>query len=340
MDDALYGERNARGHWMPYRRAQVGPLFDWPTRPKAIVRWMVGFPGYLWPWNLIYFGVAAAAWFWLTPEVASMRSFEPGWIGLILLRNLALVGIWVGGFHARLYLKCSQDIRFKYNNRWPSARSEQFTFNSQLRDNVLWTLASGVPIWTAYEAVTWWMFANGHIPWLEWATNPVWFVAQLLLVPMYREVHFYWLHRAIHWPPVYGIVHALHHRNTNPTPWSGLSMHPLEHLIYFSGVLLHWVIPSHPLHAMFHLMHAGLAPAPGHTGFDKIEVGGTRALDTSGPAHYLHHKYFEVNYSDGMIPFDKWFGSFHDGSPEAHARMQQRRAAQRRASTASQVLEN
>ena len=25
-----------------------------------------------------------------------------------------------------------------------------------------------------------------------------------------------------------------------------------------------------------------------------------------------------------MLPFDRWFGSFHDGSPEAHARMQQR----------------
>ena len=32
--------------------------------------------------------------------------------------------------------------------------------------------------------------------------------------------------------------------------------------------------------------------------------------------HYLHHKYFECNYGDLTIPFDKWFGSFHDGSKE------------------------
>ena len=25
-----------------------------------------------------------------------------------------------------------------------------------------------------------------------------------------------------------------------------------------------------------------------------------------------------------MVPFDRWFGTFHDGSPEAHARMQKR----------------
>ena len=48
-------------------------------------------------------------------------------------------------------------------------------------------------------------------------------------------------------------------------------------------------------------------------------------MDVSYYAHYLHHKYFEVNYSDGMIPLDTWFGSFHDGTPEAHEAMKARR---------------
>ena len=43
--------------------------------------------------------------------------------------------------------------------------------------------------------------------------------------------------------------------------------------------------------------------------------------------HYLHHKYFEVTYSDGAIPFDRWFGSFRDGSPEEYAAMKRRLAA-------------
>jgi sterol desaturase/sphingolipid hydroxylase (fatty acid hydroxylase superfamily) len=32
-----------------------------------------------------------------------------------------------------------------------------------------------------------------------------------------------------------------------------------------------------------------------------------------------------VNYADGMVPLDKWFGSFHDGTPEAHEKMKERR---------------
>jgi Delta7-sterol 5-desaturase len=30
---------------------------------------------------------------------------------------------------------------------------------------MIWTLASGVSIWTVYEILTLWVFANGYIPW-------------------------------------------------------------------------------------------------------------------------------------------------------------------------------
>jgi sterol desaturase/sphingolipid hydroxylase (fatty acid hydroxylase superfamily) len=51
-------------------------------------------------------------------------------------------------------------------------------------------------------------------------------------------VGFYFAHRLLHWPPLYELAHKLHHRNTNPGPWSGLSMHPIEHVIYFSTIAL------------------------------------------------------------------------------------------------------
>ena len=97
-----------------------------------------------------------------------------------------------------------------------------------------------------------------------------------------------------------------------------------EHLLYFSVVLVHWVVPSNPVHALYTLVHAGLAPAPGHVGFDKVVVGENSAFATFCYDHYLHHKHFEVNYSDGLVPMDKLFGTWHDGSPEAEARMNAR----------------
>jgi sterol desaturase/sphingolipid hydroxylase (fatty acid hydroxylase superfamily) len=323
MDESSFGTRSAKGEWTPSRRFDFGPLFAWPTRPDRILRWVISFPGYLLPWNALYFVTALVAWWVATPSLATMRSFEAGWVLAILLRNLAIVIAWFGLFHLRLYIRRAQETRFKYNSRWPR-ESDRFLLGSQNRENVLLTLASGVPMATAYEVVSYWLAANGRIGVLRWAQHPVSIVVMFLLTPIYREFHFYAVHRLIHIPAIYQRVHALHHRNTNPGPWSGLSMHPIEHLLYYSAMVIHWVIPSHPMHLLFTQVHLTMAPAPGHSGFEKLELGDARAVDTNGLAHYLHHKYFEVNYSDGAVPLDRWFGSFHDGSPECHERMKQR----------------
>jgi sterol desaturase/sphingolipid hydroxylase (fatty acid hydroxylase superfamily) len=105
-------------------------------------------------------------------------------------------------------------------------------------------------------------------------------------------------------------------------------MHPGEHLLYFSSVLIHWIVPSHPVHALFNLVHLALSPAPGHVGFDKVVVGDDRVMGTHSHAHYLHHKYFRCNYADGAIPLDKWFGSFHDGTDAAQEAMNARSRTQ------------
>jgi sterol desaturase/sphingolipid hydroxylase (fatty acid hydroxylase superfamily) len=325
MDETHYGSRTVQGEWTPHRRANYGPLFDRPTNPLRIAKWLVAIPGYLFPWNALYLAVAAIAYSVATPSMTTTRNVGVTWIVWLLARNLGIAVAWYGLFHLRLYVRRSQETRFKYNSRWPRS-SDRFLFGSQVKENMFWSLASGVPVWTAYEAVTLWLFANGRLTWLTWSQHPVWIVTIFLLIPLWREVHFYVTHRLIHTPWLYQRVHSLHHRSTNPSPWSGLSMHPVEHLVYFSAVAVHWVIPSHPLHAMYNLMHLAMAPVPGHSGFEKVEVGSQRSFDTGCLNHYLHHKYFEVNYSDGAIPFDRWFGSFHDGSPEAHARMKARLA--------------
>ena len=59
-------------------------------------------------------------------------------------------------------------------------------------------------------------------------------------------------------------------------------------------------------------------------GFDKIVTGESSAIDTHAFTHYLHHKYFEVNYADAMIPIDKWCGTWHDGTKAGDALMEAR----------------
>ena len=321
------GQRSRKREKAPeFRPEKISPppVFVWPWSATAFAKWLLAFPGYLWPWNALYLAIALITWTWLTPSFASMKTFEPWWISAILARNLGLTLLVYGAWHFRLYVQRAQGVEFKYNGRWLAENSDFFLFRNQLWDNFFWTLASAVPMWSAWEVVTLWAQANAYVPTISFAAHPFGFVALLLFIPLFAEAHFYGVHRLIHWPPLYRTVHKLHHRNMIPGPWSGLSMHPVEHFLYFSGALLHWIVPSHPLHVIFHLQHRAFAPAVGHNGFDKVRLPNGAYLSAEHYTHYLHHKYFEVNYGDGLVPFDRIFSTFHDGTDKATEAMNPR----------------
>jgi len=113
--------------------------------------------------------------------------------------------------------------------------------------------------------------------------------------------------------PLYKLAHALHHKNINVGPWSGIAMHPIEHLLYFSSVLIHFVVPSHPTHVLFHLYMESLNPTFSHSGFDGVFVKDKKRLEAGDFFHQLHHRHITCNYGTSEMPWDRLFGSFHDG---------------------------
>ena len=84
----------------------------------------------------------------------------------------------------------------------------------------------------------------------------------------------------------------------------------------------------HPIHLLYLMQRAGLNPTVGHTGFDQVVINKDRDTRMSIDSffHYLHHRYFECNYGNGRLPLDRWFGTFHDGSEQAHAATRRKRA--------------
>jgi sterol desaturase/sphingolipid hydroxylase (fatty acid hydroxylase superfamily) len=330
IDDSSYGQRNKRGDWRPKQPIAPAPVFVLPPRPLAFLKWL---PHYFLPWNLLFLATAAVFWTWLTPDAATLKRLAPGWVLYLLVRNMLAVFLFYGALEFRLYVRRAQGKRFKFNGRWPSeSPSAVFMFRSQNIDNIIRTFTCGLPIWTAYEVLILWAWANGWGPWTTFAAHPLWLAVLTLLIPAIHEFHFYCIHRLIHVPVLYRRVHSVHHNSVNPSPWSSLSMHPVEHLLYWSGALLHLIVPSHPLIALYHIYTAGFGAVVGHIGFDRIVVGEARTFDTHTYVHYLHHKYFEVNYADGLIPLDRLFGTFHDGSDAAQEAMDRRflaRAARR-----------
>ena len=323
MDDTLFGTRDAQGHWSPNTPAQPTPIWQKPFSARKVIAWL---PSYLWPWNAFHMATALLWVLVLIPSWDSLSTLSWGNFFYLYALNAAGLALFLGSFEMIYYVRRKQGTRFKYNPNFPSEhRSGVFWFKSQNIDNAMRSLLSTVPLWTLVELVMLWAYANSWAVWLPWTTHWLWLSVLVLLAPAIHEIYFFFLHRALHWGPLYKRIHSVHHHSQNPSPWSSLSMHPGEGFPYMAEAWLHLLIPSNPVCAYFTLHSVGFGAVNGHLGFEKFELTETKTLESHAYMHYLHHKLFEVNYGgDGLVPLDKLFGTWHDGSPEAETAFRKR----------------
>ena len=316
--------RKSRQEWNYHPDFPIdnNPLFSWP------IRWRDALVYYRDGWLVlsemtVCIALAVLIYAFATPALSLTKQFEPAWIAMIYARNLAVfVGV-TGLLHYYFYTRQNQGTDLKYVPQFLS-KGSRFLFNNQLYDNMTWSIGSGVAIWTFYEVIMMWGMANGYVALITFESNPIWTILAMPVISLWISLHFYINHRILHIKPLYDRFHALHHRNVNVGPFSGIAMHPVEHMLYFSSVLIHFVMPTHPMHIILHFYMLALGATFGHTGFDALVVKNKRRLAIGHFHHQLHHRYFECNYGSVDLPWDKFFGTFHDGTAEARAKMNKR----------------
>ena len=325
------GTEESPWSWHPELPIENSPLFTWPPRPLQAANYVLG-KGFLWsPTNMLYVGLAIATWLFFGTQLERCVEFQVGWITQLYAFNLISVIVVAGGLQLYFYTFKRQGMQLRIDPSEQVKNNPKFDTGSQVRDNVLWTCVSGVTIWTAYTVVFMWAYANNLIPWLGWGGSVlgvVWFLLLFPLLALWESFHFYLVHRLLHTKFFYR-WHVLHHRNINIGPWSGFSMHPIEHVFYFSNILIHLVVVSHPIHMLYHMYFTALAAATAHTGYSALLLKGKEVVSLGNFHHQLHHRYFDCNYGTDAMPWDKWFGSFHDGTPEATARVREYQQAKR-----------
>ena len=310
-------------HYHPEFPIDNNPLFSWPIRWKdAAVYYRDG-------WltlseSSLFIIMALTALYFASPSLTTTANMSWDWAAMVYLRNLLTMILVAGGLHYYFYKKQAQETDLKYVTPFLHRKSDRFLFNNQLYDNMFYTLVSGVAIWSAYEVLMFWAMGSGYVNVIAFDDMPIWSILALPAISLWISFHFYVNHRILHIKPLYDAFHSLHHRNVNVGPFSGISMHPVEHMLYFSSVLIHFVVPTHPMHIIFHLYMLALSAVFGHTGFDALLVKNKRRLAIGHFHHQLHHRYFECNYGSVDLPWDKFFGTFHDGTPEARAEMKKR----------------
>jgi sterol desaturase/sphingolipid hydroxylase (fatty acid hydroxylase superfamily) len=195
---------------------------------------------------------------------------------------------------------------FKLAKR-PFLESRIYSFDKVVH-NIFWT-TSGLVIWTGFENVMCYIWATGRLSYIPDTVSFgsvngfVAFILALGGVPLWRSIHFYFAHRFIHMDDMYKQVHSLHHRNTDTEPFSGLCMHPVEHLYYYACILPSLVFYCSPFAFLWNGVHLLLSPGASHSGYEDHFQ--------SDVFHYMHHRYFECNYAGTDASFlDIWFGTF------------------------------
>lgn len=132
-----------------------------------------------------------------------------------------------------------------------------------------------------------------------------------------HDTYFYWMHRMMHMPKLFKHIHLVHHKSTNPSPWTAYAFHPIEATLEAMIIpILAFGLPLHRYAIGSFLLFQIMYNVYGHLGFEiypknfhKTWIG--QYINTS-VAHNLHHKKFRGNYGLYFLIWDRIMGTMRE----------------------------
>ena len=138
-----------------------------------------------------------------------------------------------------------------------------------------------------------------------------WLPASLVIALLVHETYYYWLHRWMHQPKIFSIIHKVHHDSNITSPWTAFSFHPLEGVLQalFLPLLL-LLMPMHLYVLVIHLTIMTFSSVINHLDIEVYPKGFNRNFFgrwlIGATHHSLHHKQFKYNYGLYFTFWDKW----------------------------------
>lgn len=197
--------------------------------------------------------------------------------------------------------------------KWHTRKINSRRYNDgQFRKEVTWSLLTAA-IFAVSGAVVGLLWQKGCTKiYTDAHAYPLWWLPVSLGLALFlHETYYYWLHRWMHNPSVFRIVHKVHHDSNITSPWTAFSFHPLEGMLQalFLPLLL-LVLPMHLYVLIVHLTIMTFSSVINHLdievypkGFHKNRLGKWLIGATH---HSLHHKQFKYNYGLYFTFWDKW----------------------------------
>jgi Delta7-sterol 5-desaturase len=234
---------------------------------------------------------------------------QPFWFFVVTLvvfavvigRYLLIAGLFYGTFY------------LWFPDKWKERKINQRPYKpGQFRKEVYWSTITAA-IFAVSGAATLLLWQKGWTKvYMDIREYPLWWLPlSLVIALLVHETYYYWLHRWMHHPKVFRIVHKVHHDSNITSPWTAFSFHPIEGI--FQALFLPLLLLVLPMHLYVLLIqltimtfssvvnHLDIEVYPKH--FYRHRLG--RWL-IGATHHSLHHKQFKYNYGLYFTFWDKW----------------------------------
>lgn len=142
------------------------------------------------------------------------------------------------------------------------------------------------------------------------------FTVSIVVMLLLHDTYFYWMHRAVHHPKLFGLFHKTHHLSRNPTPFASFSFDVAEafaEILIFPILVL--LFPVHPLALVIVFNISLIFNVMGHLGYEFLPSWFVthpilKWINTS-THHNMHHKLANANYGLYFNFWDAWLGTNH-----------------------------
>lgn len=145
-----------------------------------------------------------------------------------------------------------------------------------------------------------------------------------------HETYYYWLHRWMHHPKVYRLVHRMHHDSIATSPWTSFSFDIPETILQAIFVpIMVFVLPMHYSVVLFLLILMTISATINHLDVEIYPPNFNRHFIGKwliGATHHsLHHSEFVTNYGLYFTFWDRWMGTESKRFDERFDEVSQRR---------------
>lgn len=181
----------------------------------------------------------------------------------------------------------------------------------QFQKEIYWSLLSSF-IFAVFGAFAFLLWYHGYTQIYINIDDFAWtyFFLSLFVAMFLHETYYYFLHRFMHQPKIYRIIHKVHHDSFVPSPWTAFSFHPLEATLEAIILpLLVLILPLHYYTIVVHLTIMTLSSVINHLDIEIYPKGSEKHFFGKwwiGATHHsLHHSQFKYNFGLYFTFWDK-----------------------------------